>query len=52
MHEGHCMYGQRCNFIHPAIKPVSGVIEAGLREVKAGGRLRSRLLDLLGVEEV
>ena len=48
LHEGHCMYGERCNFIHPSVRlKRSAVMDAGFREVKAGGRLSSRLLTLL-----
>lgn len=50
LHEGSCMYGERCNFIHA--KPPTSTsrtipYDAGFQEVKAEGRLRSRLLGLL-----
>lgn len=43
------MYGERCNFIHQKVecgcrKETS---DAGFQEVKAGGRLQSRLMGLL-----
>ena len=47
--EGHCMYGQRCNFIHKQACSctVSGKGDALWQQVKAEGRLQSRLLSLL-----
>jgi hypothetical protein len=46
--EGSCMFGERCNFIHRATQVRSeGVFDAGFMEVRAGGRIRSRLMGLL-----
>lgn len=51
--EGSCMYGERCNFIHA--KPACTCshqhvrFDAGFQEVKAEGRLQSRLLGLLHI---
>jgi len=50
MKEGVCMYGERCNFIHKQLRCIHEKREnfdEGFMEVRAGGRLQSRLMDLL-----
>lgn len=50
--EGYCMYGERCNFIHNKVicSKEIGFGDAGFQEVKAEGRLQSRLLSLLSLD--
>ena len=47
--EGFCMYGERCNFIHAKAHCGCGghSNDPSFQEIKAEGRLQSRLLALL-----